>query len=260
MAGDGRSKANGGGRVAERTRPVDAAGLVLIRAGRHGPEVLLGRRHRRVAFLPDIYVFPGGRVDPGDAAPSGFAEPIPPAVTAQLGGGGSRRPVAAYVRAALRETQEETGMLVGRPADFGPPADTLAEPWRRFAAQGLTPAFDAIDFVCRAITPAASHRRYNTRFFLADGVSAVGELGGSGELEDLRWFRLGDIGELGLVDVTQVVLAEALRRWRRRAGADAVWGRPAPLLCYRRDEVLLRRPGSATLVGEAAVLGAARLA
>ena len=257
MAGGGHSDTSGGGRAAARVRPVDAAGLVLIRAGRHGPEVLLGRRHRRVAFLPDIYVFPGGRVDPADADPSGFAEPIPPAVTAQLGSGGSRRPAAAFVRAALRETQEETGMLVGRPSQGAPPAGALAEPWRRFAAQGLAPAFDAVDFVCRAITPAASHRRYNTRFFLADGASALGELAGSGELEDLRWFRLDEVGGLGLVDVTQVVLAEALRRWRRRSGADAAWGRPAPLLSYRGDEVILRRPGGATLVGETAVLGAA---
>jgi 8-oxo-dGTP pyrophosphatase MutT (NUDIX family) len=56
-------------------KPVDAAGLVLIRAGSKGePEILLGRRHRKAGFLPDIYVVPGGRVDTADHAPSGFAE------------------------------------------------------------------------------------------------------------------------------------------------------------------------------------------
>jgi len=50
-----------------RIKPVDAAGLVLIRAGKRGePEILLGRRHTRAGFLPDIYVAPGGRVDPTD--------------------------------------------------------------------------------------------------------------------------------------------------------------------------------------------------
>src|SRR4051795_6301707 len=96
-------------------RPVDAAGLVLIRAASKGaPEILLGRRHRRAGFLPDIYVVPGGRVDTADHALSGFAEALHPAVATQLASGGSRRPALAYPRAALRETHEETGLQVGR--------------------------------------------------------------------------------------------------------------------------------------------------
>src|ERR1700754_627020 len=93
-------------------KPVDAAGLVLIRAGAKGePEILLGRRHRKAGFLPDIYVVPGGRVDTADHAPSGFAESLSPAVSAALASGGSRRPALAFPRAALRETHEETGIL-----------------------------------------------------------------------------------------------------------------------------------------------------
>lgn len=239
--------------IARRVRPVDAAGLVLIRDGETGPEVLLGRRHRRVAFLPGIYVFPGGRVDPEDATPSGFPEPIEPGLAAQLGSG-SRRPPAAFLRAAVRETVEETGLMVAVPAASPPQADGLAEPWRGFAERGLAPAFQHLSFICRAITPATSHRRYHTRFFLADGQAAAGRLGGSGELEDLRWFPVAETAGLGLVDVTQVVLAEALRR-RRSAAA----GEPAPLLSYRRDVVQVRRPGQAPLIGEAAVLRAAAL-
>jgi 8-oxo-dGTP pyrophosphatase MutT (NUDIX family) len=240
---------------AGRVRPVDAAGLVLIRDGSHGPEVLLGRRHRRVAFLPDIYVFPGGRVDPEDARPSGFAERFAPGLEPQLAKSCTRRPPAAFPRAALRETFEETGLLLGRPAAQAPGAGTHVGPWRHFAERGLAPAFDALDLVCRAITPAASRRRYNTRFFLADGGAAQGQLSGDGELEDLRWFPIPETARLGLVDVTQVVLAEALRRWRRRTPA----GTPAPLLSYRGDVVCLRRPGHGILIGEAAVLGAAAL-
>ena len=233
-----------------RVRPVDAAGLVLLRAGRRGPEVLLGRRHRRVAFLPDIYVFPGGRVDPGDARPSGFTERMPLDMAGLAAG---PRPPAAFLRAAVRETLEETGLLLGRRAEGGAPAANHREPWRAFAEQGLVPAFDALQPVCRAITPTSSHRRYNTRFFLADGSAAIGEIGGSGELEDLRWFPIPETAGLGLVDVTQVVLGEALRRWRRELPPEA----PIPLLSYRRDEVELRRSGQKRLSGEAAVLGAA---
>lgn len=240
--------------TAGRVRPVDAAGLVLIRDGRHGPEVLLGRRHRRVAFLPDIYVFPGGRVDPEDSRPSGFAERFAAGLEAQLVRSCTRRPPAAFPRAALRETLEETGLMLGRQA-AAPKAADLPPPWRQFAERGLAPAFDALDLICRAITPAASHRRYNTRFFLADGAAAQGELAGNGELEDINWFPIPETARLGLVDVTQVVLAEALRRWRQRALA----GTPAPLLTYRGDVVRVRRPGHAVLIGEAAVLGAATL-
>ncbi|GIK99288.1 MAG: DNA mismatch repair protein MutT [Alphaproteobacteria bacterium] len=233
-------------------RPVDAAGLVLIRAGRRGPEVLLGRRHRRVAFLPDIYVFPGGRLDREDGRPSGFPEPAWPGLTPRLGG---RRSPAAFLRAALRETLEETGLMVGLPAAAPPAPAALPEPWRSFAERGLAPAFGALSYVGRAITPTTSHRRYHTRFFLADGGTAKGELGGSGELEDLRWFPVAETARLGLVDVTQVVLAEALRRWLQTIPADA----PAPLLTYRRDVVQVRRAGRPPLVGDEAVLGAAAL-
>jgi 8-oxo-dGTP pyrophosphatase MutT (NUDIX family) len=237
-----------------RVRPLDAAGLVLIRDGRHGPEVLLGRRHRRVTFLPDIYVFPGGRVDPEDGRPSGFPERILPGLEELLAARG--RPPAAFLRAALRETLEETGLFLGQPAAPATPRPEAHKgPWRQFAERGLAPAFEAMQLVCRAITPTSSHRRYNTRFFLADGGAAQGTLGGSGELEDLRWFPIAETAGLGLVDVTQVVLAESLRRWRRGDVSAA----PAPLLSYRGNEVRLRRSGRPLLVGEAAVLGTSYL-
>lgn len=210
-------------------RPVDAAGLVLIRKRPHGPEVLVGRRHSRAPFLPDIYVFPGGRVDSADSAVSGFPEPLHPAVEAELRAG-TRRPGAAFARAAIRETFEETSLLIG--ADGGAAISPSAPVWQAFAGQGRAPAFGALDFICRAITPTYSKRRYNTRFFLADGELAHGELGGSGELLDLGWRGLDELRTLGLVDVTQFVMREALRRWR--SGLPP--GREASrLFCYKSE-------------------------
>jgi 8-oxo-dGTP pyrophosphatase MutT (NUDIX family) len=172
-------------------RPVDAAGLVLLRGERDDPEVLLGRRHARAGFLPDIYVFPGGRVEPGDGR--GRPLPLAPRVAAGLAWA-SRRSAAAFVRAALRETAEESGLSL-------PPE-----------------AVGGIDFICRAITPTRSHRRYNTRFLLADGAACQGALAGDGELEDLGWHRHSAVGRLKLVDVTNFVLEEAVRRWRLGLG------------------------------------------
>jgi 8-oxo-dGTP pyrophosphatase MutT (NUDIX family) len=194
-------------------RPVDAAGLVLMRQGRDRLEVLLGRRHARAGFLPDIYVFPGGRVEPTDAL--GPPLPLAPAVAADLARGG-RRPPSALLRAALRETEEETGLHL-----------PLA-------------AIPHIDFVCRAITPTASHRRYHTRFFLADGVACQGDLKGDGELEDLGWRPLSEIARLNLVDVTAFVLEEAVQR--REQGLSP-GEKPAPRLTYLGESMrIFRRP------------------
>jgi 8-oxo-dGTP pyrophosphatase MutT (NUDIX family) len=212
------------------TRPVDAAGLVLLRNGSRGPEVLLGRRHRRAGFLPDIYVFPGGRVDRQDELPSGFREDLHPNVARQLDSAGNRRASATFVRAALRETFEETGLLLAMRSGEGTPTRSDAPHWQAYCARRAQPAFGQVDFVCRAITPTYSKRRYNTRFFLADGARAEGGLTGDGELEDLAWRPLGEIEALQLVDVTQFVLVEALRRWR---AALAVGAETARLFCYR---------------------------
>ena len=190
-------------------RPVDAAGLVLLRQARGGLQVLLGRRHARAGFLPDIYVFPGGRLEPQDAR--GAPLPLAPAVAADLARGSARAP-SALVRAALRETEEETGLRLS------------------------TAAIPRIDFVCRAITPTYSHRRFHTRFFLADGADCQGSLKGDGELEDLGWRSLEEAGRLNLVDVTVFVLEEAVRRRAAPPGA-----KPAPRLSYRGETVRIFR-------------------
>lgn len=218
-------------------KPVDAAGLVLIRAGTRGePEILLGRRHRKAGFLPDIYVVPGGRVDAEDNARSGFAELLQPAVAASLMSGGSRRPALAFPRAALRETLEETGLLIGQAAKAENAADLPI--WQAYRAAGIAPDFGSLDFICRAITPVTSHRRYNTRFFLADGAGAVGSVGGDGELEDLAWRPVSALSALNIVDVTEYVLKEALRRWQARSPAGV---EPPKLLNYRNDIMTLSR-------------------
>ena len=193
-------------------RPVDAAGLVLLRQGRGGLEVLLGRRHARAGFLPDIYVFPGGRVEPVDAL--GPPLPLAPAVAADLALGGRRAP-GALLRAALREMVEETGLRL------------------------LTNAIPRIDFVCRAITPTNSHRRFHTRFFLADGADCQGRLSGDGELEDLGWRSLAAAGHLNLVDVTAFVLEEAVRRRQQGLPPGA---KPASRVSYLGERMhILRR-------------------
>jgi 8-oxo-dGTP pyrophosphatase MutT (NUDIX family) len=219
-------------------KPVDAASLVLIRQSQRGEaEVLLGRRHMKSGFLPDIYVVPGGRVDGVDNLPSGFAENLHPAVGRMLDSGGSKRPVAAFLRAVLRETHEETGLLVGQAGSL--PTMTGDQPiWQAYRAAGLLPEFAQLDFLLRAITPVTSRRRYNTRFFLADGALATGEVQGNGELEDLGWRPKSALGSLHIVDVTHAVLAEAFRRWEDRRPIGVT---EPKLLNYKNDVMTLSR-------------------
>jgi 8-oxo-dGTP pyrophosphatase MutT (NUDIX family) len=216
-------------------RPVDAAGLILLRGRPDAPEILLGRRHSKTAFLPDIYVVPGGRVDPCDHLRSGFRERLHPAVAKALGNG--RRPPAAFLRAALRELHEETGLILTG-GGSGKPGEAAV--WQAYRQAGGAPDFGALDFVLRAITPVGSHRRYNTRFFLGDGEAAVGDLRSNGELLDLRWWKVAELERLNIVDVTWALIRLALARWQARL---PVGSEPPKLLLYRNDSMVLRDLG-----------------
>ena len=94
--------------------------------------MLMGRRPRRASFMPSVYVFPGGALEPTDRRPSGFPEPITlPACTGL--DGTTRRRYPCFLRAALRETQEETGLLIGRreAPSQAPPGPRGGDPRRR---------------------------------------------------------------------------------------------------------------------------------
>ncbi len=215
-------------------RPAAAAGVVLIRQARSvagGAEVLLGRRSQGSRLLPGVYVFPGGRLSALDRRPSGFAEdlaPPPSGLDAR-----TRHRLAVFARAALRETFEETGLLLGLSAPATAPANaaTACAPdvWAAFARAGLAPAFSALGLVARAITPTASPLRFHTRFFLADGANAHGPLGGDGELEDIHWVPVTAAPALPIPEVTLRVLEEALAR-RAEDVQGASGARPATLV------------------------------
>jgi 8-oxo-dGTP pyrophosphatase MutT (NUDIX family) len=215
---------------------MDAAGLVLIRDIGGGPEILLGRRHRGHSFLPNIYVFPGGRVDPADRRSSGYPEHFHPELLGRFPG--PARSAAAFVRAAIRETFEEAGLLLGRKAPAMVRPEPAGQVWRAFRERDLMPSFADVRFVCRAITPTYSPRRFHTRFLLADGALCSGAIAGDGELEDLAWWPLDKIPALRLVDVTEFVLNEALALWRARGS------RPPALFSYRGDLAVVRRGSS----------------
>ncbi|MDP6352640.1 MAG: NUDIX domain-containing protein [Alphaproteobacteria bacterium] len=210
-------------------RPKDAATLVLIRRDRDPPQVLLGQRHGKHAFMPNRYVFPGGTVDPTDSRVRP-ATPLSRHVAQRLERACSPARARALAVAAIRETYEETGLMLAKPSPGGPPLNGR-KPWADFAARGLAPALDVLDYVARAVTPPGRPRRFNARFFMADAIAVSGEIQGSGELLDIRWFSFADALALPIPQITQLVIEEVARLLESPPAQDPA--RTVPLYRHR---------------------------
>lgn len=195
-------------------RPQAAAGLILLRGGAHAPEVFLGRRAPGSRFMPDVFVVPGGRLDPGDARPSGFAERLPDPPAGLDRATSQRR--HAFARCALREAYEEAGLLL--PVQPAPPAPTrVRDVWAAYREAGCAPDFTALRLVARALTPTDSPIRFDTRFWLADGRRAVRVAEGDGELREIGWVPVAEVARLPLPEATALALQAAVGQYRRRA-------------------------------------------
>lgn len=152
-----------------------------MRDGPRGLEVLLLRRNHRAGFVPGAYVFPGGRVDPADAAPEAIRRMVgltPERAAERLDLPIGDPPAIAYYVAAVREALEETGILVGSTSAPAPGARELARArealledritfGEALADLGARVAGDTLEYLAHWITPVREPRRYDTRFFAA---------------------------------------------------------------------------------------------
>ncbi|HRP09734.1 MAG TPA: NUDIX hydrolase [Terricaulis sp.] len=195
-------------------KPRDAATLILVRGGR---EVMMGQRSKGHVFMPDKWVFPGGRVDPGDARLPAAHELTPETEALLRMGGQVRRAPRAFALAAARETREEVGLTLGDEA--GPDLSKLV-------------------YVARAITPPYRPRRFDARFFMADAAEVLCDdcpVAGE-ELLHIRWFSLDEAQSLDLPSITRFVLKEV----RARLAGEAV---KPPFLRFNRGAHQLERLG-----------------
>jgi 8-oxo-dGTP pyrophosphatase MutT (NUDIX family) len=156
-------------------------------------------------------------------------------VLAKLTIGASPVRARALAMAAVRETFEEAGLLVGERSHAR--LRSKAETWSKFFANRVVPALHGLDYIARAITPPGNPRRFDTRFFLADAshAHAPDALEGSGELLDLRWVALSKTRELPLPEATLMVIAEV----EKRVAAPDPSRVPIPFARYVRDGVKL---------------------
>ena len=188
----------------------DAATVILWRHGSDGPEVLMGTRGARAAFMPSKVVFPGGAVDPADAGVPLAGRPGPDCLRrlADAPRPGSAATPDALLAAAIREVWEETGLALGAPGAWPAPPDD----WRGFAAAGHRPDASAFRFVFRAVTPPGRPRRFDARFFLVPVQAVRGDAEdfsrAADELSHLGWISLARIRAHDLPFITEVVLGE----------------------------------------------------
>jgi 8-oxo-dGTP pyrophosphatase MutT (NUDIX family) len=217
-------------------RPKDAATLIVVR--RDGPQakILMGKRAASHKFMPNKHVFPGGRVDAGD----GRIKPprdLHPQVLDRLARDCSEFRARALALAAIRETFEETGLILGEPDS--PTLKTRSPQWRQFLEFDVNPCLDSLQFIARAITPPYRSRRFDARFFMCDADLIQGEVHdapeGSGELLGIHWVTLEDAQQLELPNITRMVLAEVERRLEKPHGP----GDKGPFVYFRHGKPVL---------------------
>jgi 8-oxo-dGTP pyrophosphatase MutT (NUDIX family) len=193
-------------------RPKDAATLILMDHSGPIPKVLLGKRHHGHKFMPGKYVFPGGGLELADQHMP-VARPLDRYAEQRLMRAVKRpSPIKAQALAlaAIRETYEETGLLLG--AQTNDTSPTQSGLWEAFRQAQILPDLAAIHFVARAITPPRRPKRFDTRFFAAD-TSAIthridGMIGPDAELVELVWMPIAEARQLDMPAITAVVLEE----------------------------------------------------
>ncbi len=199
-------------------RPRDAATLIIVRHDDDKPRFMMGKRHENSAFMPGKFVFPGGRVDRGDCRvkPASELHPsVEKALINKMRGTASTLRARGLAMAAIRETFEEVGLIVGKPHEGS--FKTTSTNWKPFADTGFSPSLKNLRFLARAITPPGRTRRFDARFLVAD-ASEVANLDSpvkidSDELLECHWVSFETAKDLNLPYITQQVLkmlAEAL--------------------------------------------------
>ena len=212
--------------------PRDAATVILVRPGPgdSGVEVFLLRRTRALEFAPGACVFPGGSVDERDADPAisgdGWVGPSPAEFGQLLGIAEDR--ARALVCAAVRETFEESGVLLAGPSRAELVQDSAIQDQHALlegavsfgdllSRRGLALRADLLTPWARWITPEISPRRFDTWFFAAalpPGQLAGLAGAGPGESDSGIWWQpaaaleAARVGQITLLPPTAVTLAE----------------------------------------------------
>jgi 8-oxo-dGTP pyrophosphatase MutT (NUDIX family) len=193
-------------RAAAPVEPKVAASTILLRDAGDGVRAFLLRRRTQMAFAGGMVVFPGGGVDPRDAGDDvGWAGPPPSTWAQRLGLDESA--ARAVVCAAIRETFEESGVLVAGPDPDSVVDDTSGPGWAeaRRALEARETAFTDVlrdrGLVLRTdllrawtcwVTPEFEPRRYRTFFFVTASPAGQHAAAGSTESDAAGWLGVDE--------------------------------------------------------------------
>lgn len=174
------------------TRPFPATTIALLRPDPSGFLVFMVQRNRAVGFLPNAWVFPGGRVEPTDRLRH-HAAVVGGLRAAERLGGDLDEAIGVLV-AGVRETFEEAAVWLGQGMprerrfelgrDGRPFTDVLAD-------TGASLELDRLYPWSRWVTPSVEPKRFDTRFLVAvtEDTEALHD---SGETVASRWLRPRD--------------------------------------------------------------------
>ncbi|HZE65896.1 MAG TPA: NUDIX hydrolase [Sporichthyaceae bacterium] len=206
----------------------DAATVMLLRERDGATQVYTLRRQRTMNFGAGMYVFPGGSVDPRDASDAtGWVGPEPAewaaafSVSADL--------ARSLVCAAVRETFEESGVLLAGPDEHSVVADTSGEDWEADRRALLDRTLSLAEFLDRRglcvradllrpwahwITPEVEPKRFDTRFFVAAMPTGQRTREFGEEADQVEWIAPGvaverwKAGQMRVMPPTLITLAE----------------------------------------------------
>ena len=204
--------------------PRDAATVALVRDAPGGMQVYLLRRVRGMAFAGGMHVFPGGSVDPADET-SEIGWSGPPAVTWATDFGTTEPLARSLVCAAVRETFEESGVLLAGASSDDLLADVSTDEWEAervalesrehslselLARRGLVLRSDLLRPLAHWITPEVEPKRFDTRFFLARLPEGQVTRTAGTEADQRVWLRPADAleQELTMLPPTRAVLTD----------------------------------------------------
>ena len=197
--------------MTDKTAIRNAATVILLRDQLENPRVLMGQRGANAAFMPNKFVFPGGRLDFIDqrlSVPSDLSGPVAGRLQKETRKNVSNHKLRGLALAAIRETYEETGLIIGRKTSQKLTTNNAV--WQRYFDHGVEPPLDKIDFIARAVTPTYRNRRFDTRFFMIfdDFIQTDPDdmIRASGELLDLHWLTLAETQKLDLPTITRWII------------------------------------------------------
>lgn len=212
-------------------RPKNASTMILIDGTRDDPKILMGKRNKKLKFMPGALVFPGGSVDRYDGSvpvAGELTQNTQSRLLQAMKGKPTPRGAKALGVAAVREVAEESGLLLGKSGSF----DNDHEHWEDFKKRSIVPSLSALRLFSRAVTPPGNSRRFDTWFFIAQasevGFAPEGGFDPDGELEDLQWISPKQAIAENTREITRVMLVELMNRLKE--DPDLSDDYPAP--CY----------------------------